>query len=327
MLFDDIIGQDRAVAILQRALENARVPSAFLFAGPPGCGRMGAAVALAASLNCETGVLACGTCPSCRMHAAGTHPDLHVIGLRKDKREIVIEQIREDLVESAHLLPFSGRAATFIVDDAQEMNLSASNALLRTLEEPPATTRIVLVAASRDSVLPTIASRCQTLAFAPLARRAIELLLVRQGVEPSLAAAVAPLARGSMERALFYAKDRLPERLAAQFAPLASLREADSAKLLDLALRWGKNREDALAVLDLMAEWYRDAMVLSERGGPEQILHRSSAAAIGDLAAGMGRTSAFALEAVENAREALEGNANVELALDDLFLEIREEGR
>jgi DNA polymerase-3 subunit delta' len=322
-LFDGIRDQDRALTILKRALEKERIPAAYMFCGLPGTGRMGAAQAMAASLNCEEGHIACGQCKSCRLQAAGNHPDLHIIGPEEGKREIVIKQVREDILEKAYLRPMQGAASVFIVDDAHLMNQSASNAFLKTLEEPPDTSRFILLVPSKDSVLPTIASRCQAVMFHPLPRSTVSELLRGQDVEPDRAELIAAMARGSMARAVAYHEADVPGTIATEFEPLSSIHESDAADLLDLSQRWSRNRDDALGVLEFMAQWYRDLMILAEGGPEEQVIHAAQMPLLQRAAERGGPAVAASLESVESARESLMANANVQLTMDNLLLDIR----
>ena len=324
MLFDPIRAQDGPVTILKKALERGRVPTAYLFTGPPGCGRMMAAVATASSLNCQSGKIACGTCSSCHLYNAGNHPDLYTIGLPEGKRQIVIEQVREQILGRAYLKPMSGETSTFIVEDAHLMNMNASNAFLKTLEEPPETSHFILIAPDRDSVLPTISSRCQTLAFSPLPRQVVEDILVKEGIQESEASLLAAMAKGSVKKALAYNSTGALENLADEFEPLSSLHTYGVGQLLDLAQRWGRNRQDALGVLEFMAQWYRDMMILFEGAPEDQVIH---VAHIPELRKGADRIGGFnlaaILESVEDAREAIEANTNVQLTLDTLLLRVR----
>jgi len=324
MLFDPIRAQEGPISILKKALDHGRVPTAYLFTGPPGCGRMMAALATAASLNCQSGAIACGSCSSCLLYAAGNHPDLYLIGLPEGKRQIVIEQIREQILARAYLKPMSGETSTFIVQDAHLMNMNASNAFLKTLEEPPETSRFILIATDRDSVLPTISSRCQTLAFSPLPRQVVEDILVEEGIQKPEASLLAAMAKGSVKKALAYHLTGALEDLAGEFEPLSSLHNYGVGQLLDLAQRWGRNRQDALGVLEFMAQWYRDMMILFEGAPVDQVIH---VAHIQELRKGADRIGglnlAAILESVEDAREDIEANTNVQLTLDTLLLRVR----
>jgi len=326
MRFDPIRGQDGPLAILKKALESDRVPTSYLFTGPDGCGRKMAAVAMAASLNCESGPLACGVCASCHLYAAGNHPDLHLIGTAEGKRGILIEQVREQILEKAYLKPMIGDTSTFIVEDAQLMNTNAASAFLKTLEEPPGTSHFILIAPHRESVPPTITSRCQVLPFRPLGKKVLNDLLTEQGVPAADARLLSSMAGGSMERALAFHEDGTLQDGTGKFEPFLALHDQGVGRLLDLSQRWSKNRQEALKTLELMIQWYRDLLILAEGGNENQILNPAHIPALREAA---GETSGYhiaaALESIEDAREALEANANIQLTLDSLLLTVRDQ--
>lgn len=325
MRFEPIKAQDGPVSILKKALERGRVPTAYLFTGPPGCGRKMAALATACSLNCQSGPIACGSCSSCLLYEAGTHPDLHIIGLPDQKRQIGIEQVREEIIEKAYLKPMSGETSTFIVEDAHHLNLNASNAFLKTLEEPPQTSHFILISPDRDSVLPTISSRCQTLAFTPLPRQVVEDILHDEGIGHEEVSILAAMAKGSTKKALAYHSTGALQDMAEEFEPLSSLHQYGAGQLLDLAQKWGRNRQDALGVLEFMAQWYRDMMIMFEGAPEDQVIHVSHIADLRKGAARIGGQNLSAiLESVEDAREAIEANTNVQLTLDTLLLRVRD---
>jgi DNA polymerase-3 subunit delta' len=184
---DAIEGQPRAVALIRRALEGGRVAHAYAFVGPAGSGRTTTALAFARSLLCETGTT-CGTCRGCRLAAERKHPDLHVIvptppeSNPKGARAIRIGAIRE-LERQASLRPAMGRHKVFILDDADRMTGESPQAFLKTLEEPPAQTVLILVLSRTGAMPATVLSRCQIVRFAPrddgqaaVREEAIELL-------------------------------------------------------------------------------------------------------------------------------------------------------
>jgi DNA polymerase-3 subunit delta' len=327
MLFENIAGQEKAVRVLRQALKSGRLPTAYLFTGPPGCGRMAAALALAGALNCETGPEMCGSCQSCRLHDNFSHPDLHVIRPLPGKRWIGIDQIRDHILAKAYLKPMMGRVSTFIVDDAHSMYPNAANAFLKTLEEPPETSRFILIAPGRDSVLPTISSRCQALAFRPLGVEIMVSLLQGLGVDQGRAHLLASMSRGSMEKALDYHTEEIPEKLAGEFEPLSALIDCDAETLLSLSQRWGKNRQEALQILEFMAQWYRDMMILAEGAGEDKVIHSSQLPILKRDSERLGGYNlSMVLETIEDTRQHLEQNANVQLSLDDMLMKIRNYG-
>jgi DNA polymerase III subunit delta' len=192
MALRDVIGQDRAVTILLKTIERGRIPSSYLFTGDSGIGKKFTAINLAKAVNCLTppppltkgGYLqnnghqwiadACDECDSCRKINAGIHPDFLL--LSPSGGQIRIEEIRavEDLLS---LKAFEGRKKVVIVDDAEAMNPFAANAFLKTLEEPPSDSLILLISSSPDLLPDTIRSRCSTLHFTPLSTSACEVVM------------------------------------------------------------------------------------------------------------------------------------------------------
>jgi len=192
MSFKDIIGQDKAASILLRTIQRGRVPSSYIFAGESGIGKKLAAMNLAKALNClgsgqaeeSRGLLdnpealsggphseidACDKCPSCRKIDKGIHPDFLLIS--PDSGQIRIEEIRA-IDDALSLKAFEGRYKIVIVDDADTMNQYAANAFLKTLEEPPEDTLLVLISSNPEHLPDTIKSRCSRLNFTPLSDEA-----------------------------------------------------------------------------------------------------------------------------------------------------------
>ncbi|MEW6068802.1 MAG: DNA polymerase III subunit delta' [Nitrospirota bacterium] len=173
MALKDIIGQDKAINILLGTIQRGRVPSSYLFAGESGIGKKFTAVNLAKAVNClktappelRTQIDACDKCLSCKKIDASTHPDFLLIS--PENGQIRVEEIRK-IEGLLSLKPFEGRKKIVIVDDADKMNLSAANAFLKTLEEPPEDSLIILISSNPDRLPSTIRSRCSRINFTPL---------------------------------------------------------------------------------------------------------------------------------------------------------------
>lgn len=153
--------QPRVRDFLVRALEQGRASHAYLFLGAPGSGKLDAAWALAQALLCEDG--GCGTCDACGRVARHTHPDVHFLS-PESATGYLIAQIR-DLLEDVALAPIRAASKVYIVDRAEQLRANSANALLKTLEEPPAGVAFILLGTSADAILPTIVSRCQCVPF------------------------------------------------------------------------------------------------------------------------------------------------------------------
>src|ERR1044072_439881 len=202
MRFSSLVGNQRIKELLQRAVDEGRIGQGLIFAGERGIGKHQFAMALAQGVNCEQPVHgdACGVCLTCRKFAARDFTDVKVIV--PDGQFIKIEQTRE-MASEAQYRPFEGRRRGFILDEAERLKEQAANSLLKTLEEPPDTSLIILITAKPYALLETIRSRCQMLNFAPLRERELEAYLQANYQRPlAEMQLLAKLGRGSIGRAL-----------------------------------------------------------------------------------------------------------------------------
>lgn len=221
--FDDIFGQDDAIAAIVSAYRADRLPHAMIFAGPVGVGKGTTAAALAALFLCEkpNGVNSCGKCDSCRAFEAGTHPDYHRIYkelirvIRADDElkpvDLPVDVVRKELIEKAALKSALGIGKAFVVEEADLMNAAGQNALLKTLEEPYGRTLIILLTDNPDGLLPTVRSRCRLVRFSPLDGAVVERELVRAGHAKPLAKEAAALSDGSLGLAMQWIEDGVIE--------------------------------------------------------------------------------------------------------------------
>jgi DNA polymerase-3 subunit delta' len=211
-VWDDVVGQPDAVGTLRRAASDpAAMTHAWLLTGPPGSGRSVAARAFAAALQCTgapddaSGEPGCGRCHACTTTLAGTHPDLTVVAT--EKVVITIDEVR-DLIMAAARTPAVGRWRVIVVEDADRMAERTTNVLLKSIEEPPPRTVWVLCAPSAQDVMPTIRSRCRSVALrVPPARDVADLLVRRDGVEPDVALLAAQAAQSHVGLARRLARD------------------------------------------------------------------------------------------------------------------------
>ncbi len=202
-VFDEIRGQERALDFLRAALKGGRFPHAYLFTGPVGVGKFSTAVRFGAALNCrEERGAGCGKCRVCRGFVSGRHSDLLVLRALEGKSEISVEQVRE-MIKTLYFPPFEADIRVAVVDEAESLNRFAANSLLKTLEEPPDRSLIILVASELSRLPVTIVSRCQVVRFGPLADDLIREYVVRSGVvDDERVDFAVSYAGGSLRRAL-----------------------------------------------------------------------------------------------------------------------------
>jgi DNA polymerase-3 subunit delta' len=341
MAFSSIIGHDRQIDILKRALANNALAHAYLFSGEDGIGKRLTAFALAAALNCEAPSPGggCGDCSPCRRTAGGIHPDVRVMmpesrdeqllaalssrEAGKASDEIKIDQVRR-AQDSISLRPSEGRKKVLIVDGAEAMNEAAQNAFLKTLEEPPGDSLIILITSMPQSLLPTIRSRCQALSFQPLPRRILaEVVRERRGLPEEDAWFIAALSRGSLGRAL--AMDALKEKTdREQFLALrAGLSAMGDDEIIALADGIAKDRAGFDRIITLGVEWLRDRMVFLETGDERLLVYPGHAERAGG---GQDRSSLPKvlrdMDLFVQSRALLERRVSAQLVADNLFLKL-----
>lgn len=316
----DLRGHDRVVAFLRRAWEGGRLAHAYFFAGVAGLGKLTLARALAMGLHCDTRPFdACGACSACRTIAAGTHPDVRIIaGPPADKRDISIEQVRE-LQRELAFRSLSPHPKVGIVNDAHLLTMQAQNALLKTLEEPPGHTVLILVAVNAASLAPTILSRCQRVNFFPLSQEAVAEILERHGRSSAEAAAIAAYAEGSPGRALDLDADFFGQRRREVLRRLESLRGAGFKHLTEFAQELATQEKDLVRVLTVISSWYRDALRRVVLGPGAALQNADLASAVPALAI---RHSLRNLTTTYDTLTTLRQNANRNLALTAMLLQL-----
>jgi DNA polymerase-3 subunit delta' len=323
-VWDGIVGQAAAVALLQRAVGTDRLAHAYAFIGPAGVGRRLTALALAQATLCPAG--GCGACSACRRVAAGRHPDCQVVAPEPPRDNprgapaLRIEQVRE-IEHAASLAPFEGRRKVFVLDDADRLTLPTAQALLKTLEEPPPRTLLVLVIANPRALPATVRSRCQPVRFRALPEAAAAELLERRGIPPPASRLLARLTQGQVGLALGADLADMTRRRDAALA-LTALPPAELPRALDEA-GLDRDRAQVTAWLETYWLWYRDALCLAAGAGPAVVVNGDRIEALTSLARTVPVPDLVArLAAVKDAWLALEGNVTPRLALEHVLLEL-----
>jgi DNA polymerase-3 subunit delta' len=312
------IGHDWAVAFLQQAIASGRVAHAYLITGARSVGKTHLALDLAAALNCTGAEPPCGHCAACLKTAALAHPDVTLV--QAEGGRIKIDQARE-LQHTLALSPFEGRWRVCIVTDFETATREASNALLKTLEEPPSKVVLVLTATDATMLLPTIISRCQVLALRPVPTAAIQAALEQRWQLPAeRASLIARLAAGRMGWAAQAVADaQVLARREQQMNTLLELVQAGRTGKLELSERLSA-AGDLMELIHVWETWWRDVLLLCSGCG-HLVVNQDLADALQQVADQVGLAQARAcLRSTEAVLDQLDHNANARLALDVLFL-------
>jgi DNA polymerase III subunit delta' len=327
--FPQVKGHAKEVKLLSSALVEDRVAGAYLFAGPPGIGKALLGESFARALNCEDrrdGDEQC-TCRSCVLIRAGNHPDFFT--LKPDGRDIKIAQVRE-LIAGLQLKPYMGRYKVVLIDPAETLNIASSNALLKTLEEPPPQTVIILVTSMPHRLLVTIRSRCQRITFQPLDRAvATEVIGQLLQIDQERAQALATLAAGSIGKALQLQLEGFEDRIGDALGFCAGLDRASTARRLDFAAelakaesgKKGENAQVIAPLIEVMMSFCRD-MAFSELGVDQASLLPSDNLPQVGGSVGEAKRWISNFDKLYRAGRLLQTNANRELLLDRLFLDL-----
>jgi DNA polymerase-3 subunit delta' len=345
-MFDRLLGNQRAKETLRRMLTARRVPGALLFAGESGIGKKLFALELAKSLNCRTpqGVEACDACASCTRITQSTFSEHGSVDENKEKivwsdhtdvglvrpynKLIRVAQMRE-LEREANFRPYEGHARVFIIEEADRLNEASSNALLKTLEEPPVTSHLVLITSRPAALLTTIRSRCQTIRFAPLTAQEIEThLLGSKQFSQNDARLLSRAARGSIGRALTIHIEHYRQQRDAMLDVLDALAiTVDRVRLLRAAeeLNDAKRKDEYEPRLEVLETLIHDAWTLTLGLPSEQLVNEDLHPQLKKIGSRLASHRAAAwLTQIQTLRGQLASNINRKVATDALFLSMAE---
>ena len=328
-MFSEIIGQDIIVSHLQNALRTGGVSHAYILNGAKGSGRHMIARSFSAALLCENPrqegdrIEPCGECLSCIQVEAGSNPDL--ITLEREKENSIgvgdIRKMRADV----RVKPYSAAHKIYIIPDAEKMTPAAQNALLKTLEEPPAYAVLLLLADGTSAFLPTIMSRCVTLPLRPVAEKAVEdCLMERFGAKEDRARLCARFSGGSIGRAaLLLENENFAALREKTILLLHKIEKTDAAELASFA-KEAASENETQDLIDLILTWNRDLLVCKSTHSTENLIFTDEVQYIIEAAQNTSwQGLQAAAEAVFRARRRLSSNVNAELTMQMMLLEIR----
>ncbi|MBR4343668.1 MAG: DNA polymerase III subunit delta' [Lachnospiraceae bacterium] len=326
MDFKDILGHESIKQHLITAVNTGKPSHAYIFNGEDGSGRKTVADCFAAALVCESeGEKPCGKCLACMQAESKNHPD--IIRVTHDKSRIGVDDIRHSLLDDIIIKPFSSKFKVYIIGDAERMTEQAQNALLKTLEEPPAYAVIILITNNTGAFLQTILSRCVTLQFKPLDNKVITgYLMENEHVPDYFAKLCAAFSGGSLGLALKFAKNSEFEQI--KNDALDILRGIDSLsidRVSDMVAELSKKRTDINVYIDLMHLWFRDILMFKATQDANRLVFLDEMMTIKYQASKYGFESlGRILNSFYTVQDRLNANVNFDTAIELLLLNMRE---
>ncbi len=378
MSLKEIFCQDKAISILQRGLATDKMPHSYIFAGVEGVGKFKTAREWAKLLLCKNPVMengfvdpssaaaakplplrrvdSCDSCQSCRLFEAGSHPDFDLIykellEFTKDNKgkktpvDLAIDVIREFLIDKVSTRPTLSQRRVFVISEAERLNASSQNAMLKVLEEPPKYCTIILLCTRMERLLPTTKSRCRIIRFSPIDQERITDKLKAMGIDEKKAQYFARLAEGSLGRGCQWAQLELADAnlYKTKKELLSSLSTCELADCLDLAewlldeskkiaAAWADldkttsktdiNRRAAKTLIQIIISALHDAMKLNI-AGPQSLINSDQKEQIKSMARHFSpeQSAAKIADAYKTMRW-IEANVNEKLIFEQLLLNL-----
>lgn len=327
--YRDIIGQEQLKEHLQNAVRSRKVSHAYILNGEKSSGKEFIARIFAMSLQCEKKeVEPCQVCHSCLQALSGNHPDIIYVTHEKPNT-ISVDDIRTQINSDIAIKPYSSEYKIYIINEAEKMNAQAQNALLKTLEEPPSYGVILLLTSNLDALLPTILSRCVVLNMKPVADEQVKKYLMEQLKVPDYKAEVCTaFARGNIGKAKALAASEDFEKVKTEVLSLLKyIQEMELYEMIAAVKKITEYKLDINDYLDIMMIWYRDVLLFKATKDMSHVIFREEVSSLQKVA---DRTSYEGIErvihALEQAKNRLNANVNLELTMELLLLTMKEDG-
>jgi len=319
-----LIGQDWAVNLLKHHIASDHVRHAYLITGPSGTGRRTLALAFAQALNCRSSedvAQPCGVCSTCKRIQSMQYPDLHIVQAEQVGGILKVDQIRE-LQHNLALAPYEARYRTALLLRFEEAHLSASNALLKTLEEPNPKVILMLTAENPDALLPTIVSRCEIIRLRPVPLDVlIPILGTRLGIPEEDARFLAHISSGRPGTAIQYMQNpELIDKRAEILDNLSHLLSANRVERFSFAADLTKDKDLTRITLQTWMIFWRDVL-LKASAASTPVTNLDLEAKIDSLTAAVDRSTAFDMvQQIASTLSLLDQNVNIRLAVEVLLL-------
>ncbi len=328
--FDEIIGHEEIKKHLTDAISSKKVSHAYIFDGEDGCGKRMMATAFVKTLLCEKGGTSpCNECTSCKQMDSSNNPDVRWVTHAKPGI-ISVDEIREQLVSDTLIKPYAAERKVYIIDEAQYLNVAAQNAMLKTIEEPPAYVTIIMLTNNSEMFLQTILSRCVTLKFKPVDNELVADHIIKQCHMPEYQARLcAHFSGGNVGKALLLANGG--EIAGIREEVLGILKYSDQmniSELISAVKTSSKYKVTPYEYIDFFLMWYRDILMYKATMDPNRIMYKSEINSIIEQSKIISYEGLEKIiEALEKAKKRLKANVNFETTMELMFLVIKERGK
>lgn len=324
--FENIIGHEQNIEHLENAIENGQVSHAYIFNGEDGIGKMTTAKAFVKALLCES-KNSCGICQSCIQIDSGNHPD--VIYVTHEKAGITVDDIRDQVNQSVFVKPYSSDHKVYIIDEADKMNAAAQNALLKTIEEPPAYAVIILLSNNKESFLETIVSRCVVLNFGPLKESQVREYLNshydNMNGREDLAVSYSMGNIGKAKKVI--ESDDFNEQKDFCLNLMANLEKWDIHEILLSLKQMASYKDYIYDLLDIMTIYYRDILILKVTGLPNKTVFKEKFSVMKNQSIYLSFEGIDTIiKEIEKAKIRLKANVNFDVTLELLLFVMKENG-
>ena len=325
MDYKDIVGHEWVVQSLKRAVKNNNISHFYLFEGEEGLGKRTLGRTFAKTLLCgNKGEEPCNTCSSCMKFDHGNHPDYHEI---EPEKGIIKKGQVEEVIRGMSMSPFQGDRKVFLMDQAHLMNKEAQNAMLKSLEEPPAYVHMILVTSSPKNLLPTIISRGQQIRFGQIPVSLVaDHLVQREGVEMSQAKFLADFSKGSLGRAvqLSYSEDffQLRDWI---IDLIDSSIKGESWKIFSAVERFTDEKDRIQELLDIMLFWFRDLMVYKSTGDMGLVINSDKELLLSEQSFLDFERINGIIKKIQDTSVNIQLNVNYQLSIETMLFKIQEE--
>ena len=327
--FKDVVGHKDIIQYIQNAVKADKISHAYILNGEKGSGKKLLARLFAMSLQCqnpqEDGE-GCGQCQSCKQTVSGNQPDIIRV-IHEKPNSISVEDIREQINHDIVIKPYSSKYKIYIVPEADLMTVQAQNALLKTLEEPPAYGVIILLTENAEVLLPTIRSRCVMLKLRNVKDALVRKYLMEQLQIPDYKADVCvAFAQGNLGKAIMLAESEYFNEIKEETIHLMKyIDEMELHEIVAAIKRMSAYKMEIHDYLDIMAVWYRDVLLYKATQSPERLVFSDQLKFIKERA----KKSSYEgiekiLESLETAKARMKANVNFELLMELLLLTIKE---